>query len=395
MSILSDLALARSASQSGEHAAGLRACERLLSRPQGLPPMIEAEARILRTYLVPAAADLFPGLQAQQIPESLCEDRPEGWTTFNPSCLIVGDEMLVLVRSSNYHIVEGQYVVPQADVPADGSMPWIRTVNLLLRYDLTTNELVPKGEAVQLYGPGYATRDEIHITGLEDLRLRHRFWGFDGPSGGITVSGTCLDTAGLPTAPNGSPMARIATATLLPDAGVLTDFECLPEPFPGRYEKNWVPIESQMCSDDRPTWLYSAWEEGRVATVARFGNKPGNHAWLVGSRAPSPHALRHLRGRSQLIETHGGNRLIGIFGEAFDDGRRMYDHRFVEFTHDLHPLRWSPPFRFGPPRGVEFVAGLQRRHGTFIVSYGLRDEAALLATLPVASVEATLTDIPR
>ena len=390
MSILSDLALARSARQSGEHAAGLRACERLLSRPQGLPPLIEAEARILRTYLVPAAADLVPGLQAQQIPESLCEDRPEGWTIFNPSCLIFGDELLVLVRSSNYHIVEGHYVVPQADVPGDGSMPWIKTRNLLLRYDLTTSELVPKGEAVQLYGPDYASRDEIHITGLEDLRLRYDF----NHGGRITVSGTCLDTADQPTAPNGAPMARIATARLLPDAGMLTDFECLPEPFPGRYEKNWVPIESIMCSDDRLTWLYSAWEEGRVATVARFGNKPGNRAWLVGSRAPSPHALRHLRGRSQLIETHGGSRLIGIFGEAFDDGRRMYDHRWVEFTSDLHPLRWSPPFRLGPQRGVEFVAGLQRRLGTFIVSYGLRDEEGWLATLPVASVEATLSEIP-
>ena len=72
----------------------------------------------------------------------------------------------------------------------------------------------------------------------------------------------------------------------------------------------------------------------------------------------------------------------------------MYDHRFVEFTHDLHPLRWTPPFRLGPPRGGEFVAGLQRRGRDFFISYGLRDEEGLLATLPVASVEATLSEIP-
>jgi hypothetical protein len=386
-SILHDLAIARSAPHAGEPAAGLRACERLLARD--LPPLVEREARICKTWVVPAAADLFPSMRTFRIEESLCADRPEGWTIFNPSCLIFGDELLVLVRSSNYHIVEGQYVVPPADVPADGGAPWIRTVNLLARFGMNpAGDLRPLGEAVRLYGPDYATRDEIHITGLEDLRLRR------GPSGGITVSGTCLDTANQPTAPNGAPMARIATARLLPDAGVLTHFECLPEPFQGRYEKNWAPIESNMCSDNRPVWLYSAWEEGRVATVARFGNKPGNHAWIVGSRSESPFALRHLRGRSQLIETHGGSRLLGIFGEAFDDGRRMYDHRFVEFSLDLHPLRWSPPFRLGPQRGVEFVAGLQRRHGTFIISYGLRDEEAWLATLPVASVEATLTDIP-
>jgi hypothetical protein len=244
-------------------------------------------------------------------------------------------------------------------------------------------DLRPLGEAVRLYGPDYATRDEIHITGLEDLRLRR------GPDGGLLVSGTCLDTAGLPTAAGGAPMARIATATLLPDAGVLIDFECLEEPFPGRYEKNWVPIEdgSQAC---RRMWLYSAWEDGAVATVNRVQG-----SWIVLRGAPSPFALRHLRGRSQLIAyRRSGDRLLGIFGEATDDGRRMYDHRFVEFSNDLYPLRWSPPFRFGPLRGVEFVAGLEQIGRRLVVSYGLRDEEAWLATLDVDDVADSLTDIP-
>lgn len=382
-SILHDLAIARSAPHAGEPAAGLRACERLLAR--GLPPLVEREARICKTWVVPAAADLFPSLQAQQIPESMCSDRPKGWTIFNPSCLVVGNELLVLVRSSNYHIVDGQYVVPPEDVPADGSMPWIRTVNLLIRYGWdASGNLHRLGEAVRLYGPGYDTRDEIHITGLEDLRLRR------GPDGGLRVSGTCLDTAGLPTAAGGAPMARIATATLLPDAGMLTDFECLEEPFPGRYEKNWVPIDdgSQACGR---MWLYSAWEDGAVATVNRVQG-----SWIVHRGAPSPFALRHLRGRSQLIAyRRAGDRLLGIFGEATDDGSRMYDHRFVEFSLDLHALRWSPPFRFGPLRGVEFVAGLEQIGRRLVVSYGLRDEEAWLATLDIDDVADSLTDIPR
>ena len=382
-SILHDLAIARSAPHAGEPAAGLRACERLLAR--GLPPLVEREARICKTWVVPAADRLFLSLRTFRIEESLCADRPAGWTIFNPSCLWVGDELLVLVRSSNYHIVDGQYVVPAADVPADGSMPWIRTVNLLARFGMTpAGDLRPLGEAVRLYGPGYDTRDEIHITGLEDLRLRH---GLDGE---LRVSGTCLDTAGLPTAAGGAPMARIATATLLPDAGVLTDFECLEEPFPGRYEKNWVPIEdgSTLC---KRMWLYSAWEDGAVATVNRVQG-----SWIVHRDAPSPFALRHLRGRSQLIAyRRAGDRLLGIFGEATDDGRRMYDHRFVEFSLDLHPLRWSPPFRFGPLRGVEFVAGLQQIGRRLVVSYGLRDEEAWLATLDMDDVADSLTEIPR
>lgn len=376
MSILSDLAIARHAAGAGEHAAGLRACERLLSRPAGLPPLVEAEARAARTWYVQPAADLFPGWRASRIPDSLCPDRPAGWSIFNPSCLVVGDELFVNVRSSNYRIVDGRYVVPPEDTPEDGSTPWIRTKNLLLRCRFGTGGLSFNREAEALIGPDYDANPDLRITGLEDLRLRR------GPENSVRVSGTCLDFAGLPPAPNGSPVARIATATLLPDACILLDFECLAEPFPGRYEKNWSPI------DGRPdTWLYAAWEEGRVATVRR-----AHGSWIVETHGVSPFALRHLRGRSPLVRW--GDGYIGIFGEAIDDGRRMYDHRFVTFTRDLTPKRWSPPFRVGPQRGVEFVAGLDFFASSLVMSYGLKDEEAWVATVPWFAVHETLRDIP-
>lgn len=378
MSILHDLAIARHAHGAGEHAAGLRACERLLSRPAGLPPLVEAEARAARTWYVQPAAELFPGWAAVRIPEALCPDRPAGWSIFNPSCLVVGNELLALVRTSNYRIVQGRYVTPPEDTPADGSMPWIRTRNLLLRANIEHGAILflEHRQAEALVGPDYDANPEIRITGLEDLRLRR------GPDDSIRVSGTCLDFAGLPPASNGAPVARIATATLLPDAAILMDFECLPEPFPGRYEKNWSPI------DGRPdTWLYAAWEEGRVATVRR-----AHGSWIVETHGPSPFALRHLRGRSPLVRW--GDGYIGVFGEAIDDGRRMYDHRFVTFSADLTPNLWSPPYRVGPQRGVEFVAGLDRVAGSLVISYGLQDEEAWIATVPWFSVGETLGAIP-
>jgi hypothetical protein len=378
MSILADLAIAKHAAHAGEHEAGLRACERLLSRPAGLPAMVEAEARAARTWYVPHASTLFPSFDPVEIPPDLCTDRPAGWSTFNPSCLVRGDELLVLVRSSNYRIVEGQYVVPPEDNTTDGTPPWIRTRTLLLRASLHGAEIsFDRGEAVQLYGPDYESSG-LHITGIEDLRIRL------GQGDELVVSGTCLDFAGLPPAPNGSPVARIATAKLLPDAGVLTDFECLQEPFPGRYEKNWSPIEGKP-----DTWLYAAWEDGRVATIRR-----AEGSWIVEPQGKAPFAMRHLRGRSQLIRFR--DCWIGIFGEATDDGRRMYDHRFVWFNDALEPRGWSPPFRVGPQRGVEFVAGLAWQPGSdyFVLSYGLQDEQAFLATVPWFEVVDSFQEIP-
>lgn len=371
---LHDLALARHAAHCGEHDAGLRACERLLAR--GLPPKIEAEVRAARTWYVPHAADLWPSWRAARIPEGLCGDRPAGWSLFNPSCLVHRNELLVLVRSSNYRIAaDGSYVVPPEDQPDDGGQIWIRTKTLLLRGRFDHQGLAFTRDADLLIGPDYEA-NACRITGLEDLRLR------DGADGTLVVSGTCLDAAGLPLAAGGHPLARIATATLLPDAAILMDFECLPEPFPNRYEKNWSPIAG------RPdTWLYAAWEEGKVASVRR-----AEGSWIVTHHGASPLALRHLRGRSQLIPWCGG--FLGVFGEATDDGRRMYDHRFVQFSADLTPLAWSSPFRVGPSRGVEFFAGLDQWFGNLVLSYGLRDEEAWVATLACDDVARSLRSIP-
>jgi hypothetical protein len=376
-----DLQLARHAAHCGEQAAGLRACERLLSR--GLPPKVEAEVRAARTWYIPELEQAI-GAPAPRTLLTYDPARP-GWTTFNPTVLPDRQGGLwVIVRSSNYRIeADGSYVVPPAD--AGDGMPWIRTRHVLLHLD---GQLRRIGEPVHLIGPDWP-ENECRITGMEDLRMR---WSGER----IIVSGTVLNAAELPTAPGGRPIARIATAELLPDAGILTGFQILPEPIEGRYEKNWVPIEGRPGE-----WLYAAWEDGHVATATKTTLPDGLAPhWLVEKQAPAPLALRHLRGRSQLLRVENGHpgpfHWLGIFGEATDDGRRMYDHRFVLFKgHDLEPVSWSPPFRFGPLRGVEFCAGLAWLNGfQLVASYGLRDEEAWLALIDEADVFNSLKRIP-
>lgn len=376
-----DLALARHAAHCGEHAAGLRACERLLAR--GLPPKVEQEVRAARTWYIPSLDHLLPVGSVRHIRLDVEPARP-GWTTFNPTVLPDRQGGLyVLIRSSNYRITaEGAYVVPPEDQGERG--PWIRTRHVLVRLD---RHLRPVPGEIHLIGPDW-DENACQITGMEDLRLR---WVGDR----TVASGTVLNAACLPMTAEGHPIARIATAELLPDAGLLTGFQVLAEPIEGRYEKNWTPIEGWPTS-----WLYAAWEDGHVATVEKISRPDGSWAphWLVEKHAPSPLALRHLRGRSQLVRVYSppeAPQWLGIFGEATDDGKRMYDHRFVLFEgFDLKPLAWSKPFRFGPLRGVEFCAGLALLEETLVASYGLRDEEAWLAEMDLTDVLNLLEPIP-
>jgi len=159
-------------------------------------------------------------------------------------------------------------------------------------------------------------------------------------------------------------LARIAEAD---EYGVVR--RMLPEPRPGRHEKNWMPILG------RDEYLYSCHESGRVVTVAAQGDR-----WETCERGVSPHIARGFRGGSQLVPIDDG--WLAVVHEVSDeDGRRTYEHRFVWFDHDLSLIAVSPPFAFRETRTIEFAAGLAVARGRVLVSYGVRDEEAWIVGL--------------
>ena len=96
----------------GELDAGRRACERLLNLP-GLPPEIDKQGRANRTWYTQSLAGIAGGqLQVERI---ACEPAHPGWSCFNPTIAADGDRLLAIVRSSNYRIVDGRYVIPKED----------------------------------------------------------------------------------------------------------------------------------------------------------------------------------------------------------------------------------------------------------------------------------------
>jgi predicted GH43/DUF377 family glycosyl hydrolase len=339
--------LAVHAFYAGELDAGRRACERLLGME--LTPEKERLVRRNRSWYT-QTIDALVGCKMRLF---AVEPAIDGWSAFNPTIVSHDDGYLAIVRSSNYRIVDGQYVIP----PADGQK--IRTANILLRLDENLDEC---GFPSTLSPPLYPKSD-YPVEGLEDCRLNV----IDGE---IRVSATVRNWAGR----DGT--CRIATATLLQHMGSLIDASMIDEPVKGRHEKNWMPIVGTG------EFLYSCWDDGRVATVRRDG-----WAWVVEHHAESPAIARGWRGGSQLVDLGDGRWLALVHEVADDASGRIYEHRFVLFNDDeWRIVGWSPAFSFRESRNIEFAAGLARRGDQLVATFGVRDAEAWMAEMSVSEV---------
>jgi len=340
--------LAVHAYYAGELPAGRRACERLLGME--LTPEKERVVRRNRSWYTQTIDELV----ACRFTRFEVEPAFDGWSTFNPTIIARDDGYLAIVRSSNYSIVDGRYVIP----PEDGEM--IRTVNILATVDadlgLVSQHLIPS--------PTYPTSD-YPVDGFEDCRL-------NAIAGELVVSATVRNWAGR----DGT--CRIATAGLLPTG--LVDAAMIDEPYAGRHEKNWMPITGTAH------FLYSCWENGCVATVRRDGSR-----WAVEHHAASPAIARGWRGGSQLVDIGHGRWLALVHEVADDTGGRIYEHRFVVFEQgDWKIAGWSPAFAFRESRTIEFASGLARRGDQLVATFGVRDAEAWMAEMSLADVLAMI-----
>ena len=220
----------------GELDAGRRACERMLGMK--LSPERERLVRRNRTWYTQTLDELVGGRGGRfDIPPAR-----QGWSLFNPTIVAYEDGYVAIVRSSNYSIVNGRYVMPDEDQGV------IRTENIVVRLSETMQPLAkPEVIAAADY-----PRSTYPVDGLEDCRLNV-------VNGELTASATVRNWGGR----DGT--CRIATATVLPYAASMCDVAMLDEPFAGRHEKNWMPIVGTAA------FLYACYDEGRVATVRRDG----------------------------------------------------------------------------------------------------------------------------
>jgi predicted GH43/DUF377 family glycosyl hydrolase len=337
-------ALAIHAFYAGEHDAGRRACERLLNLP-GLPPEIDRQGRANRTWYTQSLNDLAAVSSVDRIP---CEPAHPGWSLFNPTIAADGDRLLAVVRSSNYQIVEGRYVMPDEDRGV------IRTENILV-------EIGSPGQRT-LVPPAYELNG-FPVSGLEDCRLRRTADGWG-------VSATVRDAAPW------DGRCRIGVASLDLDEGRLHGLRVLDWEGLQDHEKNWMPWGDG--------WMYACGHEGHTVTIDADAELPG--VYEVRRRGAAPPLAAGFRGGGQVVPFRDGWLAIVHEVAMLDTGRRAYEHRFVWFDESLTIRRWSLPFFFLERQTIEFAAGLAMIDDTVFVSFGVHDAEAWLCRLKGGAV---------
>lgn len=330
---------------------GRDACAQLLRRP--LPPPQERIVRRNRTWYTQPLEDLA-AVTFQRLD---VDPAHPGWSTFNPTILATPAGFLAVVRSSNYAIVDGRYQIHNDDQT-------IRTTNLLVDLDDDFRPRSRREIRLDYQATAYP------VAGLEDCRL-------NASADHLTLSGTIRNLAPL----DGT--CRIATATLDLETATAHGLTCPATP-PGRHEKNWMPL----VGDRR--FLYASNDDGHVATATLEGD-----AWKITRGATAPHEARAYRGGGQLVPTPTPGLWLGLVHEVAvdDDGRRIYEHRFVSYSepNGFAIAGTSPPFYFREHRAIEFAAGLARKGRRLVASFGVRDAEAWLVELELDQVLHTLT----
>jgi glycosyltransferase involved in cell wall biosynthesis len=317
---------------------GYQTCARLTIDLDGA---VRNEARGNFVHYAKSAQELF-GAVIQEI-----DWHPtDGYAPMNPSVLVVGDRRLVLVRTVNYKVAEGQYPT------VDGS-GIIKTRNHVLELDANwkTVRSTPLVDATGL------PRTSYPVEGFEDCRL----WtdGYE-----FCASATVRDLG-----TDGHCEESILTLNAewrVTAVRVIRDYEH------AKTQKNWMPILGQphsflyLCD---PTTVIDCSPGGTVER-SRVSDLDKN--------------LTEFRGGSQVIP-HGDGFLCLVHEVVHTPGR-IYLHRFVRLNAKLEIQRVSEPWVF-VQKGIEFAAGLARDGDRLVASFGVNDASAHLTFFDVARVD--------
>lgn len=335
----------------GRRAKGRQVCF-ALAVDRRAPEGIRRTARGNSLFYAPDAQTLLGGCSRKEI--EIGVEPP--FHAMNPSVAVVDGLRRAVVRTVNYTIVNGRYVVADPDGV-------IRTRNRLVTLDAAW-DVVDDREMIDLTG---GPRHPFPVSGFEDCRLFA--W-----RGGLWCSATARDL-------NAEGQGELVLLGL-DGEGRFASAHVQRAVRPDWHQKNWVPI----VRGEELFFLYTT-----DPTVVLKVDPATCEARFLGVTRPAI-SLAAARGGSQALRVADG--WLYLVHEAVDgpNGRRSYLHRFVLLDDDLRVVRATDPFHFFGP-GIEFAAGLARdpSDGRLVVSVGIGDERACLAFLTESGVRAALT----
>ena len=253
----------------------------------------------------------------------------------------------MIVRTANYEIERGV-------VHDDGIL---QNVNYLVELD--SDLKVSAVEPVVDRSVG-TVRYPSRVQGYEDCRL-------------VAVGDRWFATA---TCCELNPVERREIALLELVGGEITEVRRLPGPAPGRHEKNWMPVVVDGA-------LHVVYRCGPTTVLLGCDVETGELHFVSEERAPEFAA--DFRGGSQGVALDGGGYLFVVHEVDRSQRAAQYLHRFVRLDDHFRLAAVSPPFTFVAER-VEFCAGLARRNGDVVLSFGVSDAAAGLAVVELDEV---------
>jgi glycosyltransferase involved in cell wall biosynthesis len=284
---------------------------------------------------------------------------PHGYEAMNPSVEVDQGTIMCNIRCVNYRIdARGAYII-------HGGGEAIETRNFVAMLEpewLTTHNVAE----VLWHRP--PPRFGL-VLGLEDIRL----WRY---CGHLHFSATVREQCNTGT-------CQIVTGSLAYDPSNTKYMVVQPEwePVTGeeQHEKNWMPMPSRPSGP--PRFMYrcnSTVELGRPSTV---------------TRTDTPFYVDEISGSSQLVPFKNGYLAVVHEAAAGPDGKRTYWHRFAWFTLQGELHRLSKPFVFFA-RQIEFCAGLALHPDgrRLLISFGVRDEEAWVATVQIEEVATLLRE---
>ena len=317
---------------------GAKACNSLALCEEASPSVRDNARRNMYWYLQPLK-EHAPSFQAVRIPDV---NPDKTYVNTNPSVAVVNGDLKTIVRTVSYRIR------PDGTYDYNG-LAAIRTTNFLV--DLDDN--FAASNAVELKRPtGFPEPVFKDVLDVEDMRLFPRL-------GELWANGCVLEQ-------NPQAWREQFLMKLNPVTGEVTDWRRMEPTFgPKRNEKNWMPI---VDGTGEFKWMY---DPGTVIAA---------HGHVVATNQPMI-AVDDFSGGGQLVPMDTG--FLGIVHTARPDptnGKRYYWHRFVFFDKYYRLQKVSRPFVFFDKQ-IEFAAGLARNAGKVIVSFGVLDREAWVASI--------------
>lgn len=267
----------------------------------------------------------------------------------NPSIMAQPDgSFLCLVRGANYNFDHGHTFFYGS---GRTTMPDSQNYLMRLSADLVVRDVI-------FVEDRHLRGHDAALDGIEDCRL-FRWRGADWVLG---------------TARNASANTNVMVLSRL-EGHVMADTIFLPSPLGMRIEKNWVPL----VLGDELHFIYSH-DPLRIFRLSDGSLKP-----VTQSTSP---LLARCSGGSCAQELPGGGwrSVIHRYDGVKDVRWRVYEHMIADYAPDLTLRRISRPFRFEFD-GVEFCAGLVQGAGAVVLSYGVRDNKAVLLRLTDQDIE--------